>query len=97
LDGNALRFLVDGSSQPQADSSSYESKKSGAESPMQNFSVEPHRKQFEAIVNAIKQNQTPPVSGEESLESLAIVLTIYESAKREHPVNLTEFVRNKLG
>ncbi len=42
----------------------------GASSPFSGFSIEPHKKQFEAIVEAINNDETPPVSGEESIKSL---------------------------
>jgi predicted dehydrogenase len=45
------------------------------------YSLKPHQRQFEAIVEAIKANQDPPVSGDESLKSLAIIQGIYESAR----------------
>ena len=65
---------------------------SGSSSPLGGFSIEPHKKQFEAIVNAINTNSAPPVSGEESLKSLAIVLAIYESSKLNSVVKLDEFI-----
>lgn len=85
LNGNSLRVLGNGFSQPNIVNSN-DSGKSGASSPLQNFSVEPHQNQFEAIIDAIRIDNSPPVSGEESLESLAIVLAIYESARRCLPV-----------
>ena len=66
---------------------------SGA-NPLAGFSIEPHKKQFEAIVDAINTNSAPPVSGEDSLKSLAIVLAIYESSKSNTEINLDEFINN---
>ncbi len=94
LAGNSLRLLGAESSQ-QKNSSPNETSVSGASSPLQNFTAEPHRRQYEAILDAISQNLTPPVSGEESLESLAIVLAIYESAKQNIPIHLPEFVKQR--
>ena len=58
-----------------------ESTGAGSSSPLDGFSYEPHRRQFQAIAEAIKNNEIPPVSGEDSLRSLAIVLGVYTSAK----------------
>ena len=60
----------------------------GSASPLTGFSIEPHKNQFEAIARAIHNNEEPPVSGEEGLKSLAIVLAIYESSKSGKPVTL---------
>lgn len=66
----------------------------GASSPFSGFSIEPHKDQFEAIAEAIKNNETPPVSGKNSIKSLAIVLAIYESSKTSVNINLEEFIHN---
>ena len=65
----------------------------GASSPLAGFSIEPHKKQFEAIVEAINNNSIPPVSGEESIKSLAIVTAIYESSKTNAMVNLDDLIK----
>lgn len=65
---------------------------SGASSPLAGFSVDPHRFQFEAITDAINEGREPPVSGKESLKSLAIVLAIYESSKSNIPINMDDFL-----
>lgn len=65
---------------------------SGASSPLAGFSIDPHKKQFEAIAEAIGAGKEPPVSGKESLKSLAIVLAIYESSKSKITVNMDEFL-----
>lgn len=59
---------------------------SGAESPYSGFSSEPHQHQLGAIVQALREGSPPPVSGEESLKSLAIVRAIYLSAREGKPV-----------
>jgi predicted dehydrogenase len=96
LTGNSLRLLGANFLQ-QERASPEEMRAGGASSPLQNFSAEPHRRQYEAILNAIAENQTAPVSGEESLDSLGIVLAIYESAKRERSINLPAFMKEWLG
>jgi predicted dehydrogenase len=64
----------------------------GASSPLAGFSTIPHKKQFEAIAEAIIDGREPPVSGEESLKSLAIVQAIYESSKTKLPVLIDKFI-----
>lgn len=68
-------------------------KSSGASSPLAGFSIEPHRHQFEAISDAIRKGIEPPVSGHESLKSLAIVMAIYESSKTNQSINMDEFIK----
>ena len=88
IDNNDVKTSISGEQQK-------EDKKveaTGSSSPLGGFSIEPHKKQFEAIVNAINTNSTPPVSGEDSLKSLAIVLAIYESSKLNTEINLDEFI-----
>jgi predicted dehydrogenase len=67
-------------------------KGSGAASPLAGFSIGPHQRQFEAIVHAISNNEDPPVTGKDSLKSLAIVEAIYKSAKTGLPVKMEELV-----
>ena len=67
----------------------------GAASPLQGYSLVPHKNQFEAIVDAINDDAQPPLSGQEAMKSLAIVLAIYESASDNKPVNLKEFIKSK--
>lgn len=69
---------------------------SGAADPFSGFLIEPHKRQFEEIITAIDKNETPIVSGEESLKSLAIVTAIYESASINKPVNIDEFLITQL-
>jgi len=69
---------------------------SGAASPLQGFSTEPHRQQFDAIAGAIARHEAPPVSGEEAMKSLAIVLAIYESARTNQPVHLRHFMESRI-
>lgn len=63
----------------------------GSSSPLKGFSSEPHRQQFENIFRALGENLNPPVSGEESMDSLAIVKAIYESARKGIPIHLQQF------
>ncbi|MEN8193269.1 MAG: Gfo/Idh/MocA family oxidoreductase [Bacteroidota bacterium] len=68
----------------------------GSSSPLAGFSIHPHKDQFDAIAKAIEKNEIPPVSGEESLKALAIVLAIYESSKTNKPIILDDFIKSKI-
>jgi len=69
-----------------------EPKGSGAASPLAGFSIEPHMKQIEAIVQAIQKNEEPVVSGLDSLKSLAIVEAVYKSSKTGLPVKMVDLL-----
>ncbi len=45
-----------------------------------------HTKQFKKIVQSILRDEQPPVSGEEALQSLAVVEAIYKSCRKNMPV-----------
>jgi len=49
-----------------------------------------------AIVDAIHNDTQPPLSGQEAIKSLAIVLAIYESSKSNQPILLNEFMTSKI-
>ena len=66
---------------------------SGASSPLAGFSIEPHKNQFESIAKAISNGTEPPVSGKESLKSLAIVQAIYESSKTNSPIKIDDYLK----
>ena len=95
LDGEAIRFsggkFGDGDEPDSADA------KSGADSPLAGFSIEPHKQQFEEISEAIRNGAQPPVNGRDSLQSLGIVMAIYESAASGQAVKLQDFIATKLG
>jgi len=85
LDGDEL--FIDG--EPANDKNALQKKKSvGADSPLQGFSPEPHRRQFEHIINYINQDIQPNVSGEDGLKTLAVVRAIYESSEKEVPIKV---------
>ncbi len=90
---NDVKIIIAG--KEEESSLENETKTTGASSPMAGFSNEPHKKQFEAIVDAINTDSEPPVSGNESIKSLAIVLAIYESSKSGSPIKLDEFISQK--
>ncbi len=91
VDDNSVKVFMAGAEEKQSEKK--EERASGASSPLSGFSIEPHKKQFEAITNAIINNQSPPVSGEESMKSLAIVQAIYESSKLNVPVVLDDLIK----
>lgn len=94
IDNNDVQIMTS-ETKEEALLKSKEENGSGASSPLGGFSIEPHKEQFEAIINAINNNIQPPISGEESLKSLAIVLAIYESSKLNSPINLSEFLKSQ--
>lgn len=57
------------------------SESAGASSPFAGMDFENHKNQYDQILEAILNDQSPPVSGEESLQSLAIVEAIYRSSE----------------
>jgi len=87
IDGDDIKISMT-EDDPTKDNTQNEHLGSGSSSPMDGFSFEPHKRQFEAIARAIQNNKIPPVSGVESLKSLAIVLGIYESARTNTVIQL---------
>jgi predicted dehydrogenase len=90
VDGDDVKILAEGLDQEEKGE---EGKASGASSPLAGFSPDPHRFQFEAIADAIHEGLEPPVSGKDSLKSLAIVLAVYESSKSNLPVHMDDFLK----
>lgn len=90
IDGDDVEVLLEGAEKDSEDKGSG----AGSASPFDGFSIEPHKRQFESIVEAILLNKTPTVSGEESLKSLAIVSALYESAKANRLINIDEFINS---
>jgi len=91
IDGNDVQVFIEGKPEKDNDGDK-NSSAAGASSPLAGFKIEPHKKQFEAIARAIINGEQPPVSGMESIKSLAIVLALYQSAKTNTVVNIDEFV-----
>ncbi|MCP9486961.1 MAG: Gfo/Idh/MocA family oxidoreductase [Gaiellaceae bacterium MAG52_C11] len=50
----------------------------------------PHRLQFEAIFDALANGERPPVAGDESRETLAATLAMYESARSGRAIRVPE-------
>lgn len=90
VDGDDVKILKAGEDQVVLEK---KGTASGASSPLAGFSPDPHRFQFEAIAEAISRGVEPPVSGKDSLKSLAIVQAVYKSSKSNLPVNMDDFLR----
>lgn len=88
IDGDKVTISLAGELSKKENSTTKELSGAGSSSPMDGFSFDAHQRQFDAIANAIRNNEIPPVSGEESLRSLAIVLGIYESARTNTKIHL---------
>lgn len=54
------------------------------------FGVPGHQRIIEDLIEAIKEDREPAVSGEEGRKSLELVLSFYESAKTNQPINLAK-------
>ena len=92
INGDEVNLSIAGKDEDNEQDDKKNLQSAGASSPLAGFSVEPHKKQFEAIVEAINKNNEPPVSGIESLKSLAIVKAIYESSKTNIIINMDDFI-----
>lgn len=68
----------------------------GGASPMAHFKFGPHRDQFTAIFEAIQSGGEPPVTGADSLRSLAFVAGLYRSAETGQPVSVEELIEHHL-
>lgn len=90
LEGDSFRLLK---TEDDLNKEKAVTKNSGGSSPLGGFSIEPHKKQFEQISDAIINNKEAVVSGEDSLKSLAIVKAIYESSKQNKIINLSDFAK----
>jgi predicted dehydrogenase len=64
----------------------------GAASPLAGMTGQNHKKQYEQILDAFQWDRRPVVSGEESLQSLAIVQALYKSADRSEVVAIEEIL-----
>jgi predicted dehydrogenase len=69
----------------------------GADSPLAGMTAQNHQKQYEQILDAFQNNTEPVVSGEESLQSLAVVEGLYQSADRKEPVQIGEILSRAKG
>ena len=96
LNGDSLRILS-GNNDDGTDTSNITEKSdaekqggAGSSSPLQGLTFDHHSAQYQAICNQIDEGLQPPVSGEESLNSLAFVEASYLSADRQTAVSPDE-------
>ncbi|MEX0648261.1 MAG: Gfo/Idh/MocA family oxidoreductase [Balneolaceae bacterium] len=90
LDGDIFRVQKAGNG--NEDEMAREKDSAGASSPLAGMTYENHKQQYDRILEAIQNDYTPPVSGEESLQSLAVVEAIYRSAKEGRQVDIEELL-----
>lgn len=76
---------VQGTEKPPADL--FKQAGVGASKPM-DIPVEPFRRQLENVISAIERGHQPLVSGEEGLETLRLVMAMYQSARESRDVEL---------
>ncbi len=50
--------------------------------------VEPFRRQLENVIDAVEKGKQPLVSGEEGLETLRLVMSMYQSARENRDVEV---------
>jgi UDP-N-acetyl-2-amino-2-deoxyglucuronate dehydrogenase len=80
------RFVIKRSGDEERSTGS--EKSAGASSPLAGLGFENHKKQYDNILKAIQDGEAPPVTGQESLQSLAVVEAIYLSAEKGEPVKI---------
>ncbi len=93
VDDDSVKIqLAEGETDKENNAGAAKKTGAGSSSPLAGFSIDPHKDQFDAIAEAVEKNENPPMAGEESIKSLAIVLAIYESSKTNLPVVLDDFM-----
>lgn len=85
LDETTFRILR---TEEDLDTSGQTKDPAGAKSPMANLQYTAHMDQFDQIFEAIRNNEEPPVSGPDSMKSLAFVAGLYKSAETGQLVSL---------
>lgn len=65
----------------------------GADDPLAGMSFQDHMRQYEEILQAINNDEDPPVSGREALKSLAVVEALYKSANESRAVEIREILK----
>lgn len=85
-EGDFLKFWeVRQSEQPPAEL--FKQAGVGASKPM-DIPVEPFRRQLENVIDAVEKGTRPLVSGEEGLETLRLVMSMYQSAREDRDVEV---------
>lgn len=88
LKGDAFQLKLPG----ETESAEQARKSVGADSPLAGMTYANHKRQYELILDAILRNGNPPVDGDESLQSLAVVEALYKSASEKRKVRLDELL-----
>lgn len=88
-DDNVEYWNVDGESLTPADAFPGGEVKTGASVP-ENIPYTSHKKQFENLLQSIRENDQPMVTGEEGRATLELVLAVYESSRTGKPVILAK-------
>lgn len=78
--------------QKENDRNDHSGEATGAASPLSGMTYQDHKNQYDAILNAFDHDTKPTVSGEESLQSLAIVEALYKAADEQKPVHIDDIL-----
>ncbi|SMO62719.1 Gfo/Idh/MocA family protein [Fodinibius sediminis] len=90
LEGDRLqKTLQDQSGEPKQDSPG---DAAGAASPLAGMTFKNHKNQYDAILDAFHSDTAPVVSGEDSLQSLAIVEALYTSADKQEVIYIDDIL-----
>ena len=84
-----------GSGSEEADKEYNQENGSGAADPLKGLGFQNHASQYAQIIHAIRSGGEPIVSGEESLQSLAVVESIYRSAELRKEVFVKDLLSGK--
>lgn len=87
--------VLSGSGSEQSDKEDKQESGSGAKDPLIGLGFQNHALQYAQIIHTIKTDGEPVVSGEESLQSLAVVESIYRSSELRREVFAKEFISGK--
>lgn len=89
LEGDSFSKLMKGHDQKDGDTG----EAAGADSPLAGMTAINHQRQFDQILDALAGGGQPVVSGEESLQSLAIVEAIYTSAEKGEVILVDDILK----
>lgn len=91
LDESTFRLLK---SEDDLKKDGQETDATGGASPLAHFKFDPHKDQFNGILEAINEDREPPVSGSDSLNSLAFVEGLYQSSDSGLQVSVDELLKS---
>lgn len=90
LEGDTLVAKLEGQDEDGDKEESGDS--AGAASPLAGMTFRNHKKQYEAVLDAFQNNTEPIVSGEQSLQSLAVVEALYKAAEKQEVVHIDDIL-----